>query len=52
MAAEQALFQHHEIAWLETDKRSRAAKFYLQLDWGNQIDVSDMDIKLEKHGWL
>lgn len=48
MAAEQALFKHHEIAWLETDKRSRAAKFYLQLGWGNKTDVSDTDIRLEK----
>lgn len=48
MAAEQALFKHHEIAWLETDKRSRAAKFYLQLGWGNKTEVSDTDIRLDK----
>ncbi len=48
MAAELELFKNHEIIWLETDKRSRAAKFYLQLGWGNRIDVSDTDIKLEK----
>lgn len=48
MAAEQELFKHHEIAWLETDKRSRAAKFYMRLGWGNKTNVSDTDIKLKK----
>ncbi|MRT25591.1 GNAT family N-acetyltransferase [Enterobacteriaceae bacterium RIT697] len=48
MLAEQELFQHHEIAWLETDKNSRAAKFYMQLGWGNETDLNDTDIKLEK----
>lgn len=48
MLAEQELFQHHEIAWLETDKNSRAAKFYMQLGWGNKTDLNDNDIKLEK----
>lgn len=46
--AEQELFQHHEIAWLETDKNSRAAKFYMQLGWGNETDLNGTDIKLEK----
>ncbi|WP_277976568.1 GNAT family N-acetyltransferase [Pantoea endophytica] len=46
--AEQELFQHHEIAWLETDKNSRAAKFYMQLGWGNETDINGTDIKLEK----
>ena len=47
--AEQELFKHHEIAWLETDKNSRAAKFYIQLGWGNKKNINDTDIKLEKH---
>ncbi|MCQ8229854.1 GNAT family N-acetyltransferase [Pantoea trifolii] len=48
MLAEQELFQHHDIAWLETDKNSRAAKFYMQLGWGNETDLNGTDIKLEK----
>ena len=44
--AENELFRHHEIAWLETDKQSRAAKFYIQLGWGNKIDINDTDIRL------
>lgn len=47
--AEKELFSHHEIAWLETDKQSRAAKFYIQLGWGNKIDINDTDVRLEKH---
>jgi ribosomal protein S18 acetylase RimI-like enzyme len=46
--AEQELFKHHEIAWLETDKNSRAAKFYMQLGWVNKENVSESDIRLEK----
>lgn len=46
--AEQELFRHHEIIWLETDKNSRAAKFYLQLGWGNKTNINDTDIRLEK----
>jgi len=46
--AEQELFLHHEIAWLESDKNSRAAKFYMQLGWGNETDLNGTDIKLEK----
>ncbi|MBS5771792.1 MAG: GNAT family N-acetyltransferase [Enterobacter cloacae] len=48
MAAEQELFKQHETAWLETDKRSRAEKFYTQLGWGNKTEISDTDIRLEK----
>lgn len=48
MLAEQELFQHHDIAWLKTDKNSRAAKFYMQLGWGNETDLNGTDIKLEK----
>ncbi|MBO0636256.1 GNAT family N-acetyltransferase [Pantoea agglomerans] len=47
--AEQELFKHHKIAWLETDKNSRAAKFYMQLGWGNKKEINDTDIKLEKY---
>lgn len=47
--AEQELFQQHEMAWLETDKNSSAAKFYMQLGWGNKKDINDTDIKLEKY---
>ncbi|MDI6957405.1 GNAT family N-acetyltransferase [Pantoea sp. Pa-EAmG] len=47
--AEKELFRHHEIAWLETDKKSRAAKFYIHLGWANKIDINDTDIRLEKH---
>lgn len=46
--AEQELFKHHEIAWLETDKNSRAANF-MQLGWGNKTNINGTDIKLEKH---
>ena len=49
LLAEQELFKHHEIAWLETDKNSRAAKFYMQLGWGNETNINGTDIKLEKH---
>lgn len=48
MAAEQELFKHHDIAWLETDKNSRAAKFYRHLGWGNETYINDVDIRLEK----
>jgi ribosomal protein S18 acetylase RimI-like enzyme len=48
MLAEQELFKHHEIAWLETDKDSRAAKFYMQLGWGNETKIDDNFIRLEK----
>lgn len=47
--AEQELFKHHEVAWLETDKNSRAAKFYMQLGWGNKTTLDDAFIRLEKH---
>lgn len=47
--AEQELFKHHEVAWLETDKNSRAAKFYMHLGWGNKTTLDDAFIRLEKH---
>ncbi|KHE02648.1 GCN5 family acetyltransferase [Pantoea stewartii] len=46
--AEQELFKHHEAAWLETDKNSRAAKFYIQLGWVKKENVRESDIRLEK----
>lgn len=46
--AEQELFKHHEVAWLETDKNSRAAKFYMQLGWGNKTTLDGAFIRLEK----
>lgn len=47
--AENELFKRHEIAWLETDKNSRAAQFYVQLGWGNKTNINDTDIRLEKY---
>jgi len=46
--AEQELFKHHEVAWLETDKNSRAAEFYRRLGWVEKENVSESDIRLEK----
>ncbi|WNK42143.1 GNAT family N-acetyltransferase [Pantoea agglomerans] len=48
MLAEQELFRHHEIAWLETEENSRAAKFYMQLGWGNKANLDGTFIRLEK----
>ncbi|MFZ3387562.1 GNAT family N-acetyltransferase [Buttiauxella gaviniae] len=49
--AEQELFKHHDVAWLETDKNSRAAKFYMQLGWTNTTTLDGAFIRLEKqHG--
>lgn len=47
--AEHELFKHHQMAWLETDKRSRAAQFYRQLGWGNKKHISSTDTRLEKY---
>ena len=47
-ACEQALFQHHSVAWLETARGSRAARLYRHLGWGNEIDIGGGDIRLEK----
>lgn len=46
--AEQEIFKHHEVAWLETDKNSRAAGFYRRLGWIEKGNVSESDIRLEK----
>ena len=47
-ACEQALFQHHSVAWLETARDSRAARLYRHLSWGNEIAIGGGDIRLEK----
>lgn len=47
--AEQQLFKHHEIAWLETDKKSRTANFYMRPGWSNKMNLDGTDIRLEKH---
>lgn len=46
--AEQELFKHHEVAWLETDKNSRAANFYMQLGWGNKTTLDGAFTRSEK----
>lgn len=46
--AEQELFKHHKAVWLETDKNSRAAKFYMRLGWVKKENISESDIRLEK----
>ncbi|MFD1836952.1 GNAT family N-acetyltransferase [Paracidovorax cattleyae] len=46
--AEQALFSHHAVAWLETGRETRAAGFYRRLGWGGARDVGAGDIRLEK----
>ncbi|HCZ8661473.1 TPA: GNAT family N-acetyltransferase [Citrobacter braakii] len=47
-AAETEMFKHHQIAWLETAKNSRAVQFYRHLGWGNETDIDDADVRLEK----
>lgn len=47
-ACEQALFQQHECAWLETARTSRAAGLYRHLGWGDETDLGGGDIRLEK----
>lgn len=46
--AEEELFKYHESAWLETDEQSRAARFYLQLGWGDKQTIDGCDIRLTK----
>jgi len=46
--AEQELFKHHDVAWLETDKNSRAAKFYMELGWTKTATLDGAFIRLEK----
>lgn len=47
-ACEQALFQRHRTAWLETANGSRAAQLYRHLGWGNEVEIGGGDIRLEK----
>ena len=47
-AAEGQLFRDHAVAWLETGAATRAAGFYRKLGWGNECDVGNGDIRLEK----
>ncbi len=47
---EQALFQQHASAWLETAKDSRAARLYRHLGWSHEVDIGDGDVRLEKQG--
>ena len=47
-AAEDALFERHQVAWLKTGKTTRAAGFYRHLGWGNETDVDGVEIRLEK----
>lgn len=47
-ACEQALFERHSSAWLETAEGSRAAHLYRHLGWGNEVDIGGGDIRLEK----
>lgn len=48
LAAENELFKHHQIAWLETAKNSRAVMFYTCLGWGNETAIDEGDVRLEK----
>lgn len=45
---EAALFERHPLAWLETAGHSRAAGVYRHLGWGNETEVGDGDVRLEK----
>lgn len=47
-AAEEVLFSKHALAWLETAGTSRAAGFYRHLGWGNEQDIGEGDVRLEK----
>ncbi len=46
--AEDALFQRHQVIWLETGKTTRAAGFYRHLGWGRETEITACDIRLEK----
>jgi len=46
--AEDALFQRHQLIWLETGKTTRAAGFYRHLGWGRESEITAHDIRLEK----
>lgn len=46
--AEEALFERHAVAWLETGKATRAAGFYRHLGWGDECDIGSGDVRMEK----
>lgn len=46
--AEQALFKQHQTIWLKTGKKNRAAGLYRHLGWGNESDIGDEDLRMEK----
>lgn len=46
--AEHALFTQHQSIWLETDKNSRACKFYQSLGWSAVEFFPNGDVKMEK----
>ncbi|WP_370540264.1 GNAT family N-acetyltransferase [Advenella sp. FME57] len=48
-ACESELFIYHPVAWLETAQFSRAAKLYRYLGWGNEAQIGEGDVRLEKH---
>lgn len=48
-ACEDALFQRHPSAWLETAASSRAAQLYAQSGWSEVQDLGEGDIRMEKH---
>ena len=45
---ENALFERHPAAWLETANGSRAARLYRHLGWGSEVEIGDGDIRLKK----
>lgn len=46
--AEQALFKHHPLIWLETSGDSRAAAVYRHLGWGDGTDLGGGNIRMTK----
>ncbi|WP_297207033.1 GNAT family N-acetyltransferase [uncultured Pluralibacter sp.] len=46
--AEEALFEHHALIWLETCAKTRAAGFYQHLGWVETRSINNGDIRLEK----
>lgn len=46
--AEEALFERHAVAWLETAKVTRAAGFYRHLGWGDERDIGGGDVRMER----
>jgi GNAT superfamily N-acetyltransferase len=42
--AERVLFEHHDVAWLETAEGSRAASLYRHLGWNIPTDIGNGDV--------